>query len=55
MSQIFDFGEQVEGYAVKVLNERELRAGAGALFLVTFISFVNCIVMKNIVIMETFL
>ncbi len=54
MSQIFDFGERVEGYEVKVLNERELRAGAGILFLVAFISFVNCIVMKNIVILQTF-
>ena len=55
MSKIFDFGERVEGYEVKVLNERELRAGAGILFLVAFISFVNCIVMKNIVILQTFI
>ncbi len=54
MSQVFDFGERVEGYEVKVLNERELRAGAGILFLVAFISFVNCLVMKNIVILQTF-
>ena len=54
ISQIFNFGEQVEGYDVKVLNERELRAGAGILFLVALLSFVNCIVMKNIVIMQTF-
>ncbi len=54
MSQIFNFGERVEGYEVKVLNERELRAGAGILFLVALLSFVNCIVMKNIMIMQTF-
>ncbi len=54
MSQVFDFGERVEGYKVKVLNERELRAGAGILFLVALLSFVNCIVMKNITIMQTF-
>ncbi len=54
MSQIFDFGERVKGYEVKVLNERELRAGAGILFLVALLSFVNCIVMKDIVIMQTF-
>ena len=52
--RIFDFGEEVEGYAVKVLNERELRAGAGILFLVALLSFVNCIVMKNIAIMQMF-
>ena len=54
MSQIFDFGERVKGYEVKVLNERELRAGAGILFLVALLSFVNCIVMKNIMIMQMF-
>ena len=55
MSQIFDFGEKVKGYEVKVLNERELRAGAGILFLVALLSFVNCLVMKNIVILQTFI
>ena len=55
MSQVFDLGERVEGYEVKVLNERELRAGAGILFLVALLSFVNCLVMKNIMIMQTFI
>jgi len=32
------FGETVEGYAVPVLNEREIRAAAGILFLATFLS-----------------
>lgn len=32
------FGESVEGYAVPVLNEREVRAAAGILFLATFLS-----------------
>jgi hypothetical protein len=32
------FGESVEGYAVPVLNEREIRAAAGILFLATFLS-----------------
>ncbi len=54
MSQVFDFGERVDGYEVKVLNERELRAGAGILFLVALLSFINCLVMKSIVIMQTF-
>ena len=39
MSKIFQFGEDVEGYNIKVLNEREIRAAAGLLFLATFISF----------------
>ncbi len=41
MSRIFGFGEQVEGFAVPVLNEREVRAGAGILFLFAMVSFMN--------------
>ena len=55
MSKIFDFGEIVEGYDVKVLNEREARAGAGILFFVAFISFINCMVTKNILITQIFI
>jgi hypothetical protein len=29
MSSIFKFGEVVSGYNIRVLNEREIRAGAG--------------------------
>lgn len=32
------FGEQVDGYAIDVLNEREIRAGAGLLFLAMFVT-----------------
>jgi len=32
------FGEDVPGYAIRVLNEREIRAAAGLLFLATFLS-----------------
>ncbi len=38
MSRIIKFGEEVEGYPVPVLNEREIRAAAGILFLLMFIS-----------------
>jgi hypothetical protein len=38
MSKIFQFGENVEGYNIPVLNEREIRAGAGILFLLMFIT-----------------
>jgi hypothetical protein len=41
MNKIVNFGEIVEGYDVKVLNEREARAGAGILFLFAMISFLN--------------
>jgi hypothetical protein len=38
MSKLIKFGETVEGYNIPVLNEREIRASAGILFLLTFIS-----------------
>jgi hypothetical protein len=39
MSTIIQFGEHTEGYDFPVLNEREIRAAAGLLFLATFTSF----------------
>ncbi len=36
MRKIFKFGEDVEGYSIPVLNEREIRAAAGLLFLTMF-------------------
>ncbi len=38
MNKVIQFGEEVEGYAIPVLNEREVRASAGILFLILFIS-----------------
>ena len=38
MGKLVKFGEEVEGYSIPVLNEREIRAAAGILFLATFIS-----------------
>jgi hypothetical protein len=38
---IIRFGENVEGYAIPVLNEREIRASAGILFLMMFISIIT--------------
>jgi len=35
------FGEEVQGYDILVLNEREARAGAGILFLFGIVSFLN--------------
>lgn len=36
--KIVKFGEEVEGYSIPVLNEREIRAAAGILFMMMFIS-----------------
>ncbi len=38
MSKIVKFGEDVENYSIPVLNEREIRAAAGMLFLLMLIS-----------------
>src|SRR5215213_9636018 len=37
-TNVIKFGEDVEGYTIPVLNEREVRASAGILFLVLLIS-----------------
>lgn len=36
MNRTLQFGEEVEGYQIRVLNEREIRASAGIWFLATF-------------------
>lgn len=47
MSEIIKFGEDVEGYNIPVLNEREIRAAAGLLFLMMFISVMNVVFTEN--------
>ena len=46
MNNAIQFGENVNGYNIPVLNEREIRASAGILFLATFISLM-LIIFKN--------
>ena len=46
MKNIIQFGEQVPGYDIPVLNEREIRAAAGILFLVIYTSLM-LIIFKN--------
>ena len=55
MSKIFNFGETIEGYEIKMFNEREARAGAGILFLLALLSFLNCIYTKDISITQLFI
>jgi hypothetical protein len=43
MSSIVKFGEDVDGYSIPVLNEREIRAAAGLLFLMMFIAIVAAV------------
>lgn len=49
MKKIFSFGEKVEGYTIPVLNEREIRAAAGILFLATFLSLMFIMFRENFV------
>jgi hypothetical protein len=43
------FGEIVEGYSIPVLNEREIRAAAGILFLATFTSLMFILFKGNFI------
>lgn len=49
MSKTIQFGENVQGYEIPVLNEREIRAAAGVLFLATFISLMLIINAANFI------
>jgi len=41
MTNLFQFGESHPDYAVRVLNEREARGGAGILFLLALTGFLQ--------------
>ncbi len=49
MKKIIQFGENVEGYNIPVVNEREIRAAAGLLFLGTFLSLMFILFKENFV------
>lgn len=52
MSKIFQFGEEVEGYNIPVLNEREIRAGAGIFFVLMFLSIVTAILKSDFTLLK---
>ena len=49
MRNIIQFGENVDGYDIPVLNEREIRAASGILFLLMFITITTVITSGNFV------
>lgn len=49
MKKAIQFGENVAGYNIPVLNEREVRAAAGILFLATFFSLMMILFKNNFV------
>jgi len=52
MNKIIKFGETVEGYNIPVLNEREIRAAAGILFLLMFISILNVLMLGDFTLLK---
>ncbi|MEJ5263203.1 MAG: DUF4395 domain-containing protein [Ignavibacterium sp.] len=52
MNSIFKFGENVAGYNIRVLNEREIRAGAGLLFVFMFVSILSAIMQGNFTLLK---
>jgi hypothetical protein len=55
MKNIFYFGEQKDEFPVRVLNERELRAGAGILFAFAMIALMNVILLGNFYVIKLFI
>ncbi|MBF0432623.1 MAG: DUF4395 domain-containing protein [Fibrobacteria bacterium] len=49
------FGEDVEGYDIPVLNEREIRASAGILFMAAFMSLIMIIFKQNFLVIKYFI
>jgi hypothetical protein len=49
MKKLIKFGEDVEGYNIPVMNETEIRAAAGILFLATFTSLMFILFKANFI------
>ena len=52
MKKIIQFGEEVPGYEIPVLNEREIRAAAGILFLVIYTALMLILFSNNFVLVK---
>lgn len=52
MDKVIKFGEDVEGYSIPVLNEREIRAAAGILFLMMFTSVMVVFLQENFLLLK---
>lgn len=55
IKKFFEYGEKVDGYDIRVLNEREARAGAGILFAVGIISLLNAIFLGHGIVTRFFI
>ena len=54
MNKVKQFGETVEGYDIPVLNEREIRASAGILFIFMFFSWMLVIFKESFFLIKFF-
>jgi len=52
MNDIMKFGETVDGYSIPVLNEREIRAAAGILFLLMFIAVLIVLLQGDFILLK---
>ncbi len=52
MKKIIKFGEDVDGFDIPVVNEREIRAGAGILFLMMIISIMTVILKGDFLLLK---
>jgi hypothetical protein len=55
MSKILKFGEDVEGYNIPVLNEREIRAAAGILFFGMLMSLMQIMYKQDFLLIKYFI
>ncbi len=55
MSKLFRFGEDVPGYEIPVLNEREIRAAAGILFVWAFTAVLAAIMKGSFLLLKYFI
>jgi len=55
MNDFFKYGEEVVGYDVRVINEREARAAAGILFAIGLLSLTNAVMLQHGVVTRYFI
>jgi hypothetical protein len=55
MKKVIQFGEHVEGYNIPVLNEREIRASAGILFLGLILSLMQIMYKNDFLLVKYFI
>src|SRR6266487_6052848 len=55
MKKVIKFGENVKGYNIPVLNEREIMASAGILFVLMFVSLALILFKENFLMIKYFI